>query len=114
MLPNRIGHGIDCIQDERYLKAILEAQVPLEVCVTSNIKTTLDYASHPVRTLLAKGLKVTVNTDNMMFSKTDLVNEHNQLRMIGVDDLTLRKCTLNALDAAFCDDETKEYLRSKI
>lgn len=114
MLPNRIGHGIDCIQDERYLKAILEAQVPLEVCVTSNIKTTLDYASHPVRTLLSKGLKVTVNTDNMMFSKTDLVNEHNQLRMIGVDDLTLRKCTLNALDAAFCDDETKEYLRSKI
>ncbi|MBR5341528.1 MAG: adenosine deaminase [Erysipelotrichaceae bacterium] len=114
MEPERIGHGINCIQDDRYIEALLERDMPLEVCVTSNIKTTMNYASHPVRKMLERGLKVTLNTDNMVFSKSNLINEHYQLKMLGVSDDTLMKCTYNALDAAFCDEDTKEYLRKII
>ena len=110
----RIGHGINCIQDEKYIKALLEKNIPLEVCVSSNVKIERNYASHPVRKMIEKGLKVTLNSDNMIFSRTDLVNEHNQLRMIGVDDETLMKCTYNALDAAFCDEQTKRYIKDRI
>ena len=110
----RIGHGINCVQDESYIQAILEHDIPCEVCVSSNVKTTRNYAAHPVRYMIERGIKVTLNSDNMMFSRTDLVNEHNQLRMIGVSDETLKQCTLNALDAAFCDEETKEYLRNRL
>ena len=114
MGAHRIGHGINCIQDEKYIKVLLEKNIPLEVCVSSNVKIERNYASHPVRKMIEKGLKVTLNSDNMIFSRTDLVNEHNQLRMIGVDDETLMKCTYNALDAAFCDEQTKRYIKDRI
>ena len=114
MEPDRIGHGINCIQDEKYITALYERQIPLEVCVSSNVKVDRNYASHPIREMIERGLKVTINTDNMIFSRTDTVNEHNQLRMIGLDDETLMKCTMNALDAAFCDEKTKLELKDKI
>lgn len=114
MEPDRIGHGINCIQDEKYITALYERQIPLEVCVSSNVKVDRNYASHPIREMIERGLKVTVNTDNMIFSRTDTVNEHNQLRMIGLDDETLMKCTMNAIDAAFCDEKTKQELKDKI
>ena len=47
MEPDRIGHGINCIQDERYIRALYERQIPLEVCVSSNVKVDRNYASHP-------------------------------------------------------------------
>ena len=114
MEPDRIGHGINCIQEERYVEALRERQIPLEVCVSSNVKVSRNYASHPIRKMIERGLKVTVNTDNMIFGMTDTVNEHNQLKMIGMSDETLRQCTLNAIDAAFTDDITKEGLRKKV
>ena len=114
MEPDRIGHGINCIQEERYVEALCERQIPLEVCVSSNVKVSRNYASHPIRKMIERGLKVTVNTDNMIFGMTDTVNEHNQLKMIGMSDETLRQCTLNAIDAAFTDDITKEELRKKV
>ncbi|MBQ1568023.1 MAG: hypothetical protein IIZ80_09065 [Erysipelotrichaceae bacterium] len=114
MEPDRIGHGINCVQDERYIDALYERQIPLEVCVSSNVKVSRNYASHPIREMIKRGLKVTVNTDNMIFSMSDTVNEHNQLKMIGVSDDDLIRCTNNAIDAAFTDEKTKEELRKRI
>ena len=114
MKPNRIGHGINCIQDERYIQALLDSNMPLEVCVTGNIKNTMNYGSHPIRYMLERGLNITINSDNMMFARTDLVNEHNQLRMLGISDETLMKCTRNAIEVSFADEDTKNYLRNII
>ena len=114
MEPDRIGHGINCIQDEHYIQALKDADIPLEVCVSSNVKLTQNYAAHPIRTMMEKGLRVTVNTDNMIFARSDLINEHHQLKMIGVDDETLIRSTYESLNAAFCDVETKALLKSKL
>ncbi len=114
MRPNRIGHGINCIQDQRYIDALKQSDIPLEVCVSSNVKLTQNYASHPIRRMIKEGLKVTVNTDNMIFARTDLVNEHNQLKMIGISEETLIRSTYDSLDAAFCDEDTKSYLKEKL
>ena len=46
----------------------------------------------------------------MIFAKTDLANEHSQLRMIGVSEEQLRQCTMNAARAAFCSEEIREKL----
>ena len=113
MHPNRIGHGINCIQDESYISALKKSGVTLEVCVSSNVKTDRNYASHPVRRMISEGLKVTINTDNMIFARSDTVSEHNQLRMIGFDDEVLKQCTLNAIEGAFCKEEVKKELREK-
>ena len=114
MGTQRIGHGINAVNDPAILKEVVDRQIPLEVCVTSNIKVTMNYASHPIRQLLKAGAKVTINTDNMIFSRSDLLNELAQLRMLGVDDKTLLKCQYNAVEAAFTDEKTKEYLRNEL
>ena len=111
MEPDRLGHGINCIQDQSYIDALRQRQIPLEVCVTSNIKTTMNYASHPIRRMIAESLKVTINTDNMIFGRTNLHNEYQQLKMLGLDDRILERCMYNTLEAAFCDDDTKEKIR---
>lgn len=113
MKPNRIGHGVLCVQDDEWLKKVVDCQIPLEVCPTSNCKTR-DYASHPIRKLLEAGAYVTVNTDNMMFSRTTVSQEHRMLRSLGVSEETLRECTIRAMKAAFCDEDTKKKCLAEI
>ena len=110
----RIGHGINCVQDKAWLKELADKQIPTEVCVGSNVKEERNYAAHPIREMAKAGVKITVNTDNMNFSKTSLANEHNQLRAIGFTTNDLIQFTLNAVDAAFCDEATKHKLREKL
>ncbi len=110
----RIGHGVNCVQNEAWLNEVVEKQIPLEVCVSSNVKEDRNYASHPIRQLYQANAKVTINTDNMNFAKTNLANEHNQLRALGFTTEDLMICTLNAVDAAFCDEACKAKLRERL
>ena len=114
MGAGRIGHGVNCVQKKEWLDRITDAQIPLEVCVTSNVKRTMNYGEHPILTLLEQGAVVTLNSDNMMFARTNARNEHYQLKMLGVSDAVLEQCTRNAFNAAFCDDETKAALHRRL
>ena len=114
MKPNRLGHAINCIQDQRYIDALKEANIPIEVCVSSNVKLDRNYAGHPIRRMMEEGLPVTINTDNMIFARTDVVNEHHQLKMIGLSEEDLIRSTYTSLDAAFCDEKTKSILKDKL
>jgi len=55
-----------------------ERGIAIEACLTSNVQThaAADYATHPVRTYLEHGLKVTLNTDNRLMSRTTLTDEY--------------------------------------
>jgi len=111
----RIGHGINCVQDPAWLQEVVDKQIPLEVCLSGNVSSMKsNYAAHPVRELLKAGVKVTLNTDNMTFVKTDLDNEYAQLRALGVSMEQLKKCAENSIDAAFCSEEVKQELRKKM
>lgn len=110
MHPQRIGHGIDCVQKEEILAEVIRSQIPLEICLTSNCRHKLPYMQHPIRELLKKGAYVTVNTDNMTFSRTSLANEHDQLRLMGVPEEVLQQCTRNAILASFASEELKKEL----
>ena len=114
MKPNRIGHGINCIQKPEYLKAVVDSKIPLEICVTSNIKSDMNYGRHPIRKLIDAGAKITINSDNMIFARTDILNEHFQLKMLGISDEQLKQFTINAINAAFIDEETKRELLKRV
>ena len=110
----RIGHGVNCVNDEAILKEVVNSRIPLEVCVTSNVKRDMNYGNHAVLELLEKGADVTLNSDNMMFARTNAANEHFQLKMLGVSDKTLRQCTENAIRAAFCGETARKELLAKL
>jgi aminodeoxyfutalosine deaminase len=73
----RIGHGIRAIDDPDLVRRLREERIPLEVCITSNLKTgaaaSLDV--HPVRQLFDQGVVITINTDDPGIFDCDLAGE---------------------------------------
>ena len=114
MKAYRIGHGINCVDRPEWVKAMADSQIPMEVCVSSNVGDLRHYAAHPVRKMLEAGCKVTLNSDNMMFSRTNIVNEHLQMKSLGISDDILKQCTKNAVEAAFCDEATKKGILKRL
>lgn len=111
--PGRIGHGINCVDDEKWFKAAIESGKVFEVCLSSNCKD-YNYISHPVRKMIDNGIKVAICCDNMMFSRTFMQREHQLLKDMAISEKTLMQCNYNAVDGAFCDEQIKEKLRYKL
>ncbi len=122
----RIGHGTQLIQEwgtpkalpgpESLTRWILDRQIPLEICLTSNLQTKAapSLAEHPFDVFRRAGLAVTLNTDNRLVSATTLSRELDLARqtwsLSGTDLLNVQK---TALDAAFCSNEVKARIRAK-
>lgn len=62
----RIGHGIRAIDDPDLIRRLRDEQIPLEVCISSNVRTgaVATLAAHPVRRLFDAGVPITLNTDD--------------------------------------------------
>ena len=73
----RIGHGVAAAQDEALIKELVRDGITLEVCVTSNFHTKVmnRLEDHPIRKLFDAGVRVTINSDNMTASDTNLAKE---------------------------------------
>lgn len=74
----RIGHGTSAIQDPDLLLYLKEKQIPVEICLTSNLftgKYVRRAEDHPVRRYYDEGLICTVNTDDPEIFDVDLTTE---------------------------------------
>ena len=62
----RIGHGIRAIDDPRLMDHLRERNIPLEICMTSNVRTgaVASLEEHPVRKLFDAGVPIVLNTDD--------------------------------------------------
>ncbi len=74
----RIGHGIAAIQDPALMAQLREDNVPLEVCISSNVCTGAvpSLEEHPVRALYDAGVPITIHTDDPAFFHTTLTREY--------------------------------------
>jgi adenosine deaminase len=73
----RIGHGTTLLEDERVLDLVLERDVCIEACPTSNVHTGVipSVADHPIAAWLDRGVAVCVCTDNTLLSEVDVPTE---------------------------------------
>jgi len=74
----RIGHGIAAIEDAGLLRHLRDRQIPLEVCITSNLVTGVvaRLEEHPVRRLYDAGVPITLNTDDPSMFRCSLAGEY--------------------------------------
>ena len=74
---HRIGHGTSLHQDPALVKYMVDRQIPLEICPTSNVQTKVveSYVAHPLKQYVDAGIPVTINTDNRLFSRTTVTEE---------------------------------------
>jgi len=89
---------------------LAERQIPLEICVTSNVKTGCcpRLEEHPLRQYFDDGLMVTLNSDDPTMFGSDLVGEymlgHTEF---GFTEEHLRELASNSIEASFLPPEQK-------
>lgn len=113
----RIGHGVHSREDKRLMELLREKQIPLEMCPTSNVQTKAvgSFREHPILDYLRAGLKVTVNTDNMMVSDTTIEKEYYRLKEeLGMIEEEQKCLLLHAADAAFLTEEERGRMKDVI
>ncbi len=75
----RIGHGTSTIQDPSLLRVIREKQIPIEICLTSNLftgKYVRRPEDHPVRRYYDEGILCTINTDDPEIFNVSITDEY--------------------------------------
>jgi adenosine deaminase len=114
--PDRIGHGVRCVEDPSLVDHLREHQIPLEVCPTSNVCLGVfpDYAAHPLRQLWDWGLYITVNSDDPPLFDTDLEREYGILiDHFGFTADELEQVSLNAVRASLLPPSEKAALEAE-
>jgi len=113
---SRVGHAVAAARDPALMDYLAEKRIGIEVNLTSNVQTSTvpDYASHPARTFLERGLLVTLNTDDPGISAIDLRYEYEVAApAAGLTPEQIRQAQQNGLEVAFLSEEEKRALRQK-
>ncbi len=114
---SRIGHGVRAIEDPALVDHLADQGVVLEVCPGSNVALGLypSLAQHPVERLRRGGVKLTVSTDDPPFFHTTMTREYQALAdQFGWDEAEFDTLARTALEAAFCDPETRSDLAKRL
>ena len=109
----RIGHGVHLEINFDNVKKMNEKHIFFEFCPTSNLQTTSlpDYEHVPLREFDRFGIKVTVNSDNMTVSDTDVLQEYRHLnKVFKLQKFEVRHLLMNSIEAAFINMNKKQAL----
>ena len=109
----RIGHGVQVIEDPELVAEIAAREIVLEICPGSNVALGVfpSLAKHPIQKLRDAGVLITVSTDDPPFFHTDMKQEYTNLaETFGWGAKDFLALNITAVQAAFCDIETKQIL----
>lgn len=107
----RIGHGVHLSLDKETINYVNENRIFFEFCPTSNLQTKSlkTYNDVPLKQFLDNGVRVTINSDNMTVSDTDVYKEFSYMVKtfnLSMDDVLKLLCT--SIDASFLKEKEKQ------
>jgi len=113
----RLGHALSAVDDLDLLDVLAEKQIPLELNVTSNLRTgccrSLD--AHPVRHYFERGLMVTLNSDDPPMFGSDLLDEYETVqREFEFTNEQMREFAANSVEASFLSPSRKIALLAEV
>ncbi len=106
----RIDHGVRALEDAALVERLVREGVPLTVCPLSNIRLCVfkTMAEHTLGTLLAQGVKVTLNSDDPAYFGGYL---NDNIRAVQAafqfDAATWQQLARNSFEASFASDAEK-------
>ncbi len=106
----RLGHALTAERDRELMAVLSERQVPLEICISSNLRTgcCARLEDHPVKRYFDLGAMVTLNSDDPAMFATSLSREYQIAQQaFAFTDEQLRELARNSFEASFLPPEKK-------
>ena len=114
---DRIDHGVRSIEDDALVERLATTRVPLTVCPLSNLKLCVfdDMAKHTLKALLARGVAVTINSDDPAYFG-GYVNDNYfaTVDALNLSDAEVHTVIRNSFEAAFVDDAQRDALIARL
>lgn len=109
---SRIDHGNRALEDEILVQEIVDKKIPLTVCPLSNqkLKVIKDMSEHPLKKMMAKGIIVTINSDDPAYFG-GYINENYHAVAVALN-LTREEIVIlakNSFTASFLTEEQKSF-----
>ncbi|OUR92701.1 hypothetical protein A9Q87_06600 [Flavobacteriales bacterium 34_180_T64] len=75
--PDVIQHGIRAVDSEKTMDMILQRNIQLNICPQSNISlgAVNNISEHPIRKLYDHGIKITLNTDDLLLFNATITDQ---------------------------------------
>ncbi|MCF6766312.1 adenosine deaminase [Thiotrichales bacterium 19S3-7] len=100
----RIDHGNAILYDQTLIERVANEQIPLTMCPLSNkaLKVETNLRNHPAKTLLNKGVKVTINSDDPAYFSGYINQNYEQLiSAVKLSQNEIERLIDNSLSARF-------------
>lgn len=113
LAPDRIGHGVRCLEDAEIVAELVDRQIPLEVCPSSNVALGVSpsFAAHPLPRLLEAKLAVSLGSDDPPLFGTTLVDEYRRCaEVFGWGREQLLALANAAIEHSFLPEDAKASL----
>ncbi|GGA67149.1 aminodeoxyfutalosine deaminase [Edaphobacter acidisoli] len=113
----RLGHALSAQHDPELLDVLAQKQIPLEINVTSNVRTgcCASLNEHPVRRYFESGLMVTINSDDPPMFGSNLLEEYVLVQEQFEFTLEqMRELAANSVEASFLPPEHKIALLERV
>jgi len=119
---DRVGHGLTLGDNQDLLARFCDRKISVEMCPSSNFQIAgfadhllgVTGSSYPLKDYLARGLRVTINTDDPGISRTSFTKEYHKAAAMsgGLSRWQILQLIRNGFRSAFCDysDRRKHLL----
>jgi adenosine deaminase len=89
----RVAHGMRAIEDPVLVAELARRGTVLDLALTSNValRNCASYTDHPLRRLVAAGLRVTLGTDDPAYFHTSIADEYAHARALGLRTHDMRQ-----------------------
>ncbi|GAA2077756.1 adenosine deaminase [Microbacterium hatanonis] len=114
---DRILHGVRSIEDPRLITVLAERGIPLDVCPTSNLllHVVSDLAQHPLPSLLAAGVRCSINADDPVLFGPGILEDYDIARReVGLTDEQLAACAWTSIETTLAPDDVKKKAKDGI
>ncbi len=83
---DEVQHGITAAQSKEVMNWLRDNNIQLNICPTSNVKLSRveSLATHPIRILFDNGIKVTINSDDIIIFNQSVSEEYLDLYKAGL------------------------------
>ena len=113
----RIGHGVATIEDEKLMTYMVNNNIAIESCLTSNFQTgtVKDLSQHPLNAFLDFGIKACLNTDDPAVQGIEIKHEFEVAQhTLQLSEKEISQLQKNSIEVSFLSEHDKRILQSSV